>query len=165
MKNIDKSMGGWLRKTILDPALWATLVIAALIASLGNEHVLQSETVAVGTAEVAMAGALLGIVLAGLAILVVFLDEKYIALLQQVPPGFDADLWPFKFTALLSIICKAFGMSLILIGNPTSLVLRIVLGFSLWSFSYLLWTMYDLVKFIAGHAKARVTQIQKKNDS
>lgn len=163
MKRIDKVMSGWFRKTILDPSLWITLIISILIASFGDEEVLRSVRIAVGSAQVYIGTAFLGIVLAGLAILVVFLDKKYIALLEQVPPGFDADLWTFKFTGFLAVICSVFGMILILLGNPGALVLRLVFCLSLWSFSYLLWTMFELVRFIAGHAKTRVKQIQINN--
>lgn len=162
MKNVDKIMGGWFRETICDPALWVTLVAALAIAFGGDEEVLRSVRVNVGMAQVQIGTALLGIVIAGLAILVVFLDEEYIKLLEKVPPGFEADLWPFKYIALVAVICAAFGMLLILLGNPPALIFRIVLWLSLWSFAYLLWVFFDLVKFIAGHAKARIKQIQKR---
>lgn len=160
MKRMDQAMGGWLRKTVFDPYLWIIVIICGLIAYFGDEKVLRSVSVNVGSAQVHIGTALLGIVLAGLAILVVFLDKKYISLLEDVPPGFDADLWPFKFTAFVAVICSAFGMTLILLGNPSTFVFRLLFGFSLWSFFYLLWTMFELVRFIAGHAKARVKQIQ-----
>ena len=164
MKRIDKIMGGWFRATIFDPALWITLIVSILIAHFGDEKILRSIRVDVGIAQVGMGTALLGIVLAGLAILFVFLDEKYIELLQQVSPGTDADLWPFRFTALIAIICVAFGMALILIGEPSVLIFRIVFCLSLWSFSYLLWALWDLISFITGHAKARMKFIQMKKD-
>jgi len=154
-------MGGWFKETIRDPAFWVTLVVSFLIACLGDETGLRSVQTDIGIAQVGIGTALLGIVLAGLSILIVFLDEEYIKLLEQVPPGIDADLWPFKYTALVAIICAAFGMLLILIGSPPPLIFRAVLGFSLWSFSYLLWLFYDVIKFVIGHAKARVMQIQK----
>jgi hypothetical protein len=162
MKSTNKIMGGWFRKTMCDPALWVTFIASLAVAFGGDEEVLRSVSVDVGMAQVQIGTALLGIVIAGLAILVVFLDEEYIKLLEQVPPGFEADLWPFKFIALIAIICAAFGMALILFGNPPALIFRIVLCLSLWSFSYLLWILFDLVKFIAGHAKARMKQIQKR---
>src|SRR4030042_2315136 len=166
MKHLNKVMSGWLKDTILDPALWITLVASGLIAFLGNENALRLVKVNAGTAMVAMISALLGIVLAGLAIFVAFLDKKYIALLEKVF-GMDADLWPFKWTAIIAILCVAFGMGLILLGEPPTLVFRLILWGALWSFSYLLWEIYELVKFLAEHVKARAKQIQKediKND-
>ncbi|MEK7353235.1 MAG: hypothetical protein AABZ77_01850, partial [Chloroflexota bacterium] len=157
-------MSGWFRKTVLDPSLWITLVISILIALFGNETILRSVSQSVGSAQVQIGTAFLGIVLAGLALLVVFLDKRYIALLAKVPPGFDADLWPFKYTAFIAVICSGFGMILIIIGDPRTLLFRFTFGFSLWSFSYLLWTMFQLVRFLSEHAKTRVTQIQKEQD-
>ena len=156
-------MGGWFKKTICDPALWVTLAVSLVIALVGNEAVLRSARIDVGIAQVGIGTALLGIVLAGLAILVVFLDEKYIKLLEQLSPGVEADLWPFKYIALIAIICAAFGMLLIIVGNPPTSIFRIIFWLALWSFSYLLWIFFDLVKFIIEHAKARMKQIQKNH--
>lgn len=163
MNRVNRAMGGWLGKTIKDWALWVTCLLSITVALLGDETVLRCVKNDVGLAQIQIGTALLGIVLAGLAILVVFLDEKYIALLEKVPPGFDADLWPFKYTALVAIFCAVFGMVLIIIGYPPTWLLRLVYWLSLWSFAYLLWVLFDLVKFIAGHAKARVSMIQKKD--
>jgi hypothetical protein len=166
MRNSDKVMGGWLRKTLLDPALWITLPVAFCISFLGSEEVLRAARVDVGLAQVGIGTALLGIVLAGLSVLVAFLNEEYVQLLEKVGQGFDADLWPFKWTALIAILCAAFGMGLLLIGDHlTPVVFRLILALSLWSFSYLLWILYHLVEFIAGHAKARAVQLDKKKKS
>ena len=158
-------MGGWFWKTLRDPALWVTLVISAIVAFCGNESILRSVRIDVGVAQVGLGTALLGIVLAGLAIFIVFLDEEYIKLLEKEPPGIDADLWPFKYIGLIAIICAAFGMLLIVMGEPHPTIFRIILWLSLWSFSYLLWVFYDVIKFVVGHAKARVMQIQKTSKS
>ncbi len=163
-QRIDRKMAGWFRKTICGLDLWCTFAISLAIAVFGNEETLRNVSSNIGLAQVQIGTALLGIVLAGLAILVVFLDEKYIKLLEQISPGFDADLWPFKATAFIAIVCAAFGMVLIIIGDPSEIVFRSVLFFSLWSFSYLLWNMFDLIKFIAGHAKNRIEQINKNKN-
>lgn len=162
MKSIDAKMGGWLRKTVLDWALLFSAIPCGLIAYFTDDKTMRAVRVDVGMAQVGVGTALLGIILAGLAILVVFLDKRYIAVLQKVEPGIDADLWPFKYTALIAIICAAFGMGLIVLGTPPLVILRIVFGLSLWSFAYLLWVLFDLVKFVAGHAKARAVQLQNE---
>jgi hypothetical protein len=94
MKRSERRMGGWFRETIVDPALWVTLVVSAVIAFVGNEGVLRSARTDIGIAQVGIGTALLGVALAGLAIFVVFLDEEYIRLLERVSPGVEADLWP-----------------------------------------------------------------------
>lgn len=163
MKRSDKVMSGWFKDTILDPALWVTLIVSALIASLGDETVLRSVRVDVGSALVEMSATLLGIILVGLAIFVVFLDKKYIALIERIFKV-ETELWPFKWTAIIAIVCLLFGMGLILLGEPHALFFRFIIGGALWSFTYLLWEIYELVKFLAGHAKARAKQIQIDNE-
>ena len=163
MKSSDKVMSGWLKDTILDPALWITLIASALIAFLGNENVLRSVMVNVGFALVEMSATLLGIILAGLAIFVVFLDKKYVALIEKYFKV-ETELWPFKWTAIITILCLVFGMGLILLGEPSTLFLRFIIWGALWSFTYLLWQIYELVKFLAEHAKARAKQIQIDNE-
>ena len=103
MKSSDKVMSGWLKDTILDPALWITLIASALIAFLGNENVLRSVMVNVGFALVEMGATLLGIILAGLAIFVVFLDKKFVALIERFFK-LETELWPFKWTAIIAIV-------------------------------------------------------------
>ena len=66
MKRIDKAMSGWLRQTIADPFLYITLILSFVIAFIGDEKTLRSVSIEVGSAQVQIATALLGIVLAGL---------------------------------------------------------------------------------------------------
>jgi hypothetical protein len=160
MKWIDNAVGGWLKEVFRDPAFYITLVASALIAFLGDIEVLGSVKVNVGSALVQMSGALLGIILAGLAIFVVFLDKKYVALIERVFT-IESELGPFKLTALIAIFCLLFGMGLILIGEPNNLLLRFIIWGALWSFLYLLWQIYELVKFLIEHAKNRVMQIRQ----
>ena len=162
MKNVV--MGGWRRKLIRDWAPWVTLALALAIVLCSNEDVLRSVRADVGVAQVGIGTAILGIVLAGLAILVAFLDEKYIELLEKIPPGLIADLWVFKYAAIVAIVCAAMGMLLVLFADLPLWALRMLFIIALWSFGYLLWLLYDVIKFIAEHAKARAVQIRKKQE-
>jgi hypothetical protein len=54
------------------------------------------------------------------------------------------------------------GHNIILVGEPNILLLRVIIGCALWSFSYLLWQIYELVKYLVEHAKTRAKQIQKE---
>ena len=161
MNNSNKIMSGWLKDTILDYALWITLAVSALISFLGDEKVLRLARVSTGSALVDMGAVVLGIVLAGLAIFVVFLDRKYVELLEKYF-SIETEIWPFKWTAIIAIVCLGFGIGLILIGEPSTLIFRFVFCGALWSFFYLLWEIYELIKFLAEHAKTRAKQIQKE---
>ncbi|MDP4280389.1 MAG: hypothetical protein QQM50_07605 [Dehalococcoides mccartyi] len=147
-------MSGWGKEIVRDPALWITLIIAGLIAFWGDKDTLSTVSIQVGLAVVTVSATLLGIVLAALAIFVVFLDEKYITLVEKVYP-IEQDTWPFKWVTLIAIINLTSGLILILVGDPTLIIFRTIMFITLWSFLYLLWQIFELVKFLAEHIKTR----------
>lgn len=163
IKSIDRAMGGWLRQTVSERWPWVFLVLSILIAYFGDEKGLRSVSTAVGSAQVQVSIAFLGVVLAGLAILVAFLDEDFMELLEQHPPGIDADLWPFQWTAIVATGSILSSMALILVGSPSYvLVLRIAYGLSLFFFLYLLLVMWQLVRYVAELLRLRASQIKDK---
>jgi hypothetical protein len=159
----NKFMGGWFRATLTDRCLWISMIGAGLIAFGGNEHILRSVISNVGSAMVDLSGALLGIVIAGLAIFIVFLDKKYVALLQKVT-SLDKNIWPFKWVAILTVLSLLLGMFLILVGNPPSIIFRILVGVALWCYFYLLFEIYHLIKFLTGHLRVRAKQIALEDE-
>ncbi len=146
-----------------DIFLYITLVLSGLIAYFSNEEFLRSVVDKAGSAMVEMSGALFGIVLAGLAIFIVFLDRKYIRLIKQVI-GISSSLIPIKTVAFLTILCLAFGLGLIILGEPSSLILRVIIGIALWIYFYLLVQMWEFVKWLIEHAKARAMQIEMNDE-
>lgn len=161
---LDDALWGWGRSTLLDRALWGTFLVALGIAVLGDEGGLRTTSVAVGSAQAQIGIALMGVVLAGLAILIAFLDEEYILLLEELAPGAEADLFPFLHTAVVAAFSATTGVALILIGSPSdATILRIFFFFATWSFLYLIWIMLDLTRFVTGHLRARIRQIKAKS--
>ena len=70
-------------------------------------------------------------------------------------------------TTLLSIISLLFSLGLILLGESLTLIYRLISFGALWSYLYLLWQIWELVKWLVSHAKLRATQIrieQKQGD-
>jgi hypothetical protein len=53
---------------------------------------------------------------------------------------------------------------MILVGEPPSPVLRLLFVLALWAFSYLLWQIYEVVKYLVEHAKTRATQIRQERE-
>ena len=158
----NKTESQWGYKDIFkDPSIYITLLIAGLIAMLGNETVLRCIHVELGIAMTAISSTLLGIIIAGLAIFLAFLDKKYIALIDEVF-GIGKELLPIKVTTILAIICLSLSLGLILIGNPITIVFRLILLFALWSYSYLLWQIWELVQWLVEHAKARAMQVRNE---
>src|SRR3989442_5802407 len=96
--------------------------------------------VPLATAELGVAAALLGVVLAGLAIIVVFLNEDYVELLSRVEGGVEADFFPFWFTAALAVVAVVLAsVTLIVAERLLPLALRLLVGISFWLF---LWTLF-----------------------
>jgi len=152
------------RDFIKDPSLYITLVISGLIASLGSEIILRHVAIDLGIAMAGISSTLLGIVIAGLAIFLAFLDKKYIALIDQVF-GIGNELLPIKITTLLAIISLLFSLGLILIGHPITLVFRLILFGALWSYLYLLWQIWELVQWLVEYAKVRAMQVQQEKEN
>jgi hypothetical protein len=164
MKSNNKPIHKWGFKDILkDYSFWITLVLSGLITCFGDEIILRSMKVNLGIAMVGVSSALLGIVIAGLSIFLAFMDKKYLSLIDQIF-GIGNELFPIKVTTVTAILCLSFSLGLILIGNPPSLVFRLILIGALWSYSYLLWQIYELVKWLIEHAKARAMQIRKEEE-
>jgi hypothetical protein len=162
MKGNNKPFGKWGFKDILkDYSFWVTLVISVLIACFGNQQTLRSVMVDLGIAMVGVSAALLGIVIAGLAIFLAFVDRKYLTLIDEVF-GVGNELFPVKVTSITAILCLSFSLGLILVGKPPALIFRLILIGALWSYSYLLWQIYEVVKWLVEHAKARAMQIRNE---
>src|SRR4030043_791671 len=153
-----------LKDFLKDIFLYITLVLSGLIAYFSNGEFLRSVVGNAGSAMVGMSGTLIGIVLAGLSIFFVFLNREYIGLIEKVSE-FSNELIPFKTVAILTIICLAFGLGLILLGEPSNLILRIVVGVALWVYFYLLEQIWELIKWLIEHSKARAMQIQKEEEN
>lgn len=158
---LDALLGGHLHRTVCSIDLWVTMFLSLAVSALGDEKALRTAGPVLGAAQMQVGTALMGVVLAALAVLVVFLDEDYLALLEKHAPGLVADLAPFMYTAVAGAICAALGVGLILVGSPENAnSLRAMLFLSLWSFLYLLWIMVDLVALVTKHARNRAFQLR-----
>lgn len=142
-----------------DPYFYVALVLAGLIAILLPENTLKSVMVDLGMVIAGVSSALLGIVIAGLAIFLAFMDKEYIALVDK-HFGVGNELFPIKVTTILSIISLIFSLTLILIGESSTFIYRLISFGALWSYLYLLWQIWELVKWLVSHAKLRATQIR-----
>jgi hypothetical protein len=163
-QDVDARLGGLIRRTITDRKLWLSLAVAFAIAYLGDEGGLRKVSEAVGTAQSQVGVAVAGVVLASLAVFIVFLDADYVELLDSVEPGVDADLEPFLFTMVVASLTAACGVWLIAVGDPIDTwVLRLAFGASTLCFNYLLFVMCELVWLLARHMRRRVRQVRDRS--
>lgn len=142
-----------------DPYFYVALALAVLIAIFLPDKTLKSLMVDLGGVIAGVSSALLGIVIAGLAIFLAFMDKEYIALVDKYF-GIGNELFPIKITTILSIISLIFSLGLILIGESLIIIYRLISFGALWTYLYLLWQIWELVKWLVSHAKLRATQIR-----
>jgi hypothetical protein len=112
-------------------------------------------------AEFGLIGAVLGVVIAGLAIVVAFLSRQYARILVRSEEGPIGDLWPFWFVAALSASAVlAAGAGLVLIAQEPSLR-RAVFGVTTFLSSYAVLATVNLVAFVAQQGVTRAWQLSK----
>ena len=161
MKSNNEIQNWGFKDFITDKPLYVTLVLSVLVAYFIGGEYLRSIVSSAGSAMVEMSGALLGVVLAGLAIFIVFLDKKYIRVIDRLI-RFENEFFVIKTVTFLTITCLIFGIGLIVLGEIPNWALRIIIGGALWAYLYLLVQIWELVKWLIEHAKARAMQAQQE---
>ena len=111
-------------------------VSAGLAAGFGK-HVLDSAEVVL-TTEVLLGAGLLAVVLAALAILTTFFDEKYREALRQGPGGFQSVVFPFKIVGFAGAASAVGGLIAITLWTAfphwlQALAFGLVSGMSAWA--------------------------------
>jgi len=154
------------RKAILASwDIYTAFLIGLLLALLAPSNRICQFFSGLLTAELGVASALVGVILAGLAIVTVFLDKDYIAVLAKIGHGLEADVFPFWFTASLAVTSIVINVvALVMEGFFENYAYRIFLGLSTWLFLWTLFASLNLVAFIAGHARNRSYQIMKQQE-
>jgi len=143
--------------------LWASILLASIIAAIAPIQLFPEALRLLAIAELGVASTLVGVILAGLAILAVFLEESYLCILEQAGGGFEEDLFPFWFTAGLAVYSIVLNVLVIVLANSLSLrASRVLLGLSVWVFLWALFASLNLVAFVAGHAANRAQLVLKK---
>ena len=149
--------------------LWSwDLWLSALLAILTGLLLTPSPTVLfqVATVEVGVASALVGVILAGLAIITAFLDERYVALLAKSHEGVMPEVFHFKLTATAAVASVVFNLGLIMVKDASWLAgyRALALALSVWLFTYALFCTLNLISLVGGHLALRETQVEDELD-
>lgn len=111
-------------------------------------------------AEVGVAAGLLGIVLAGLALVVAFLDDDLIVFLHETGDGLAEDVFPFSFTALLAAGTALAGVGFALATPPGDIGwIRAATLVTWFLFGWTLLGVVSLVRLVYQYGTVRVTHI------
>src|SRR5205823_1795754 len=114
------------------------------------------------TAEFGLIGAVLGVVVAGLAIVVAFLSREYADVITRAKGGALGEFWPFWFVAAAAgAAVVAAGAGLVLIEQVHSLR-RAVFGVTTFLSVYAVVATVNLVAYITQQGVTRARQLSRK---
>jgi hypothetical protein len=155
-------------KVLLSPDLWIGALVGVAAWILVPETSLREALNGLTSAGLAVATALVGVVIAALAVVVAFLDDEFIALMDRATSkrygGMEGQLFPFWFVAGLGVGTILLSVGAIAFAQPASVeVMRALVA--VLSF-LLVWTslgVLNLVGYIHATGVSRALYIRKKN--
>lgn len=154
------------REIVLGWDLWTALALAIALAYVVAPEQAGDLLTTLASVQLGVATALFGVVLAGLAVIVAFLDEEYIQVLASVGAGLEEDFFHFWFTAALAVSSIVLDLAVIIAGAgivclvPSKLAVFVLVFPFLWS----LFAALSLVPFTAAHGINRARQIRQGNE-
>ena len=142
--------------------LWVAVVAA--IASIALKP--KSESVVVfASSAIGVTSAIIGIVLAGLAVVTAFMDRRYIAVLNQAGHGIVTEVFNFRYPAAMAVVSVIFSAILILTQNEIwyPKALGWLVPIAVFFFLYTLFITLNLIAAIGGHMMNRSLQLTSNN--
>jgi hypothetical protein len=143
------------------------VVLAGLIAGVGvilvTERTLEKTLSLLLVAEFGLAGALLGVVIAGLAIVVGFLGREYAVLINRSDRGAMGDFWPFWFVAALAATAVVLAGAGLLLIQQQPCTRRVVFGVTTFFTSYATLATVNLVALVAAQGVSRAWQLAHRS--
>ena len=155
-------------KILLSPDLWIGLVEGIAAFALVPEANLRDALDGLTSAGLAVATALVGVVIAALAVVVAFLDDEFIALMDRATKdrygGMEDPLFPFWFVAGLGVATILLSVAAIAFAQQASVDVMRVLVTVLTLL--LVWTslgVLNLVGYIHATGVSRALLIRKRS--
>lgn len=139
-----------------------------LLAMLTPLDQLKSRYATILSTEIAVSVGLLGIILAGLTILIAYLHDDLFLLLDDTGLGLAEDYFPFSFAAALAILTAVAALFfLTVVPDDRSLWLRTSFGTTWFLFTWTLLTIFSLFRVVAryGHLRARDLKRRRSTQS
>lgn len=113
-------------------------------------------------AEFGLIGAVLGVVVAGLAIVVAFLSREYAQVLMKSDDGPIGDFWPFWFVAVIAATAVLAAGSGIVVVDQWPCLRRTVFGVTTFFSAYGVLATVNLVAFVTQQGVTRAWQLARK---
>lgn len=151
----------WLhgKDILLSWDLWLAIILAWASTALTPA---KASTVMFATTVAGVASAIIGIVLAALAIVTAFLDAKYVEALDQAGHGVATEVFSFRFPAVIAVSTLVVSAALVLAQDEKwfSSAARWLVPACVFLFLYTLFITLNLVAAIGGHMMNRASQLK-----
>lgn len=148
---------------------WVSLGVGIVVTILSiklSPATVGSTIMGLASAELSVGSAMLGVVLAGMAVVVVFLSDRYLRLFAELPDPvarFERILFAFWFTAGLAVASMLCDLFIFVVGPLASTTgLRAMLGVSTWLITWTLFEVMGLMGLLSGHGANRARQVLKE---
>lgn len=154
------------RDVFLQVDFVAAVVAGVLVAIVPGEHLVADRFSQVLATEAGIGAGLLGLVLAGLALVISFLNDEIMLVLDSEGDGLAEDIWPFSFTAALSAACTIVAViALAIASNTDERWMRAGLGVSTFLFVWTLFSVLALIRSVHEYGRVRVEHAKGRRDS
>lgn len=142
------------------------LFLAAIITAAGvvfvNSDTLKNVLSNLLVAEFGLIGAVLGVVVAGLAIVVAFLSREYAKVLTKADDGPIGDFWPFWFVAAIAATAVLAAGAGLVVADQWPCLRRTVFGVTTFFSTYAVLATVNLVAFVTQQGVTRAWQLARK---
>lgn len=145
---------------------WPVAVaIGVLIAILPSEAALDAVYIPLIVTEIGTASAVLGFTLTGMSIVSATMDDDLVIFFDSVGQGITEDLWPFWYTALITVLAVIMGLaSVAVLSDCGSLAKQLSIGFVSAVTIYAVLNVLLIVAYLAGHARGRARYLRLRRD-
>ncbi|MTD46846.1 hypothetical protein GKE82_21755 [Conexibacter sp. W3-3-2] len=150
------------RQHLLGWDLAVAVIVTAAGTTLVKSSTLSATLPNLLIAEFGLIGAVLGVVVAGLAIVVAFLSREYAVVLDRDTEGPIAEFWPFWFVAAIAasaVVCAGAGL---IVAEQVPCARRAVFGVTTFLSVYAVAATVNLVAFVAQQGVTRAWQLARR---
>lgn len=136
-----------------------------VVAIVPGGHLVEDRFATVLATEAGIGAGLLGLVLAGLALVISFLNDDIMLLMDSEGEGLAEDVWPFSFTATLSAVCTIVAVvALAIASNTDERWMRLGLGVATFLFVWTLFCVLALVRSVHEYGRVRVEHAKGRSN-
>jgi hypothetical protein len=142
---------------------WTALIVAGAATLLHPEP---DTVVAFASIAVGVTSAIIGIVLAALAIVTAFLDRTYVSVLNDAGHGMATEVFGFRYPAAVAVLTVIVSGAIVMTQDETWYceALRWILPVAVFLFLYTLFITLNLVAAIGGHMMNRAAQLDAREN-